>query len=793
MQLNLLDNSQFHILRSLEWETIITELSHFCHFEATREQFHEPVLTKPHEEISLDYQSLNFFVQLSYHEDYFILKNDLTQVLNKKILKDYLERLKKSAILELPELHQVIKIYECFDKAIPLLKSWPYFEKFFKNHDDHKATNRLIIRPIRALISPDGEINYKNHPQLQKLNELQIELENKIRSILSSLTQDSLFSDRLQFSGHDVINDRYVVAVRTDSYQAVMGPIISRSETGLTLYVEPYQVKELVTKRQIVLSEIAEILNQLCLQFSSLIHGEINLFLLYYSALIEIDATLAKCDFSLKHHLVEPKFNSEGTIELYGLYHPLIKNAVKNDLIIDSQFAGLIISGPNTGGKTATLKALTLCHLFVHLGLFVPAKEANLPIMDGIFYLGNDGQDLNTGLSSFSSEVKSYLQLFNEFKENNLIVIDEIFNSTSSEEASALAISLFEEIQKRTKAKIIISTHHQMLKTFMHSDKKFLSAHVGFDIIHHKPNYKLIMGIPGASMALSIFKNLSQKNPLELSIVERASTILENKLVMYETLLQEVSKKKNELDLLIHDNSEINHQLKNQLKSQEGLLRLKMQDTLVEYNKKLELTLKEADSLFHKIHEGEISKRKQLENKSFELTRELRKLDESKPAISNDDQKNIKPHEFKIGAKYFFPMLDRNVELKSMNEKRNEAQIMNGNITVRCKLDELFLPKGNKGSKATLPSVSIHIEKSENLSHHYDCRGMRLEEFENQIEKAISSLILGEIPFLHIVHGHGDGVLKAWLRKYLKSFNNLSYEIPEHSHDGATRINLKSN
>jgi DNA mismatch repair protein MutS2 len=213
----------------------------------------------------------------------------------------------------------------------------------------------------------------------------------------------------------------------------------------------------------------------------------------------------------------------------------------------------------------------------------------------------------------------------------------------------------------------------------------------------------------------------------------------------------------------------------------------------VEYNKKLELTLKEADSLFHKIHEGEISKRKQLENKSFELTRELRKLDESKPAISNDDQKNIKPHEFKIGAKYFFPMLDRNVELKSMNEKRNEAQIMNGNITVRCKLDELFLPKGNKGSKATLPSVSIHIEKSENLSHHYDCRGMRLEEFENQIEKAISSLILGEIPFLNIVHGHGDGVLKAWLRKYLKSFNNLSYEIPEHSHDGATRINLKSN
>jgi DNA mismatch repair protein MutS2 len=793
MQLNLLDNPQFQILRSLEWETITSELAHFCHFEASREQFHEPILTKPFEEISLDYHSLNFFVQLSYQEDYFILKNDLSYVLSKKTLKDYLERLKKSAILELSELHQVIKIFECFDRAIPILRNWPYFNKFSRNPDEHKATQRLVVRPIRALISIDGEINYKNHPELQRLNDKQIELEIKIRNILSTLNQDSLFTDRLQFSGHDVINDRYVVAVRTDSYQAQMGPIISRSETGLTLYVEPYQVKDLVSKRQIVLSEMAEILNQLCLQFSSLIHGEMNLFLLYYGALIEIDTTIAKSDFSLKHNLVEPKFNQEGTFELHGLFHPLIKNAIKNDLLIDSKYSGLIISGPNTGGKTATLKALTLCQLFVHLGVFVPAREANLPIMDGIFYLGNDGQDLNSGLSSFSSEVKSYLQLFNEFKESNLIVIDEIFNSTSSEEASALAISLFEEIQKKTKAKIIISTHHQMLKTFMHSDKKFLSAHVGFDIIHHKPNYKLIMGIPGSSMALSIFKNLSKQNPLELSIVERASSILENKLVMYETLLQEVSKKKSELDLLIYENAEINHQLKNQIKSQEGLLKLKMQDSLAEYNKKLENTLKEADSLFQKIHEGEIFKRKQLENKSSELSRELKKFNEDKNSAPSDDQQNIKPNEFKIGSKYFFPLLDRNVELKSLNEKRNEAQIMNGNISVRCKLDELFLPKGNKGSKSVQPSVSIHIEKSENLSHHFDCRGMRLEEFENQMEKAISSLILGEIPFLHIVHGHGDGVLKTWLRKYLKSFNNLSYEIPEHSHDGATRINLKSN
>ncbi|MFZ4713014.1 MAG: endonuclease MutS2 [Bacteriovoracaceae bacterium] len=791
MQLNLLDNNEFYGLRSLEWESIIHELSKNCHFEVSIENFHEPVLSLPQEEIQLDYQSLNFFVQLSYGEDYHELRSYLTRVLSKKTLRENLERLKKSAVLELLDLHQVVKIYESFDQMLSILKDWPQLTTYYKDREDHKTTQRLVVKTIRSLISPDGEINYKNHPELSKLHEKQIELEGKIRLILSNLSQDPLFSERLQFTGHDVIHDRYVVAVRTDSYQANMGPIISRSETGLTLYVEPYLVKDLDSARLQVMSKMAEIINQLCLQYSSLIHGQLNLFLSYYGALLEIDHIIAKTEFTLKHHLVEPTFSLNGSIHLHGLFHPLIKNAVKNDVLIDSGYSGLVISGPNTGGKTATLKAITLCHLFMHMGLFVPAREATIPVMDGIFYLGNDGQDLSQGLSSFSSEVKSYLQLFTEFKGNNLIVIDEIFNSTSSEEASALAISLFEEIEKRTKAKIIISTHHQMLKTFMHSDKTFLSAHVGFDVINHRPNYKLIMGIPGSSMALSIFKNLSHKSALELSIVERATGILENKLVMYESLLQEVSKKKNEFDLLIHETNEMKHQLKNQVKSQEGVLRLKMQDTLSEFQQKLEFTLREGERLVQKVQEGEVTKRKQFDNKAFELTSTLRQL-EVAPAPVAQEQKNIKPREFKVGNRYYFPMLDRNVELKSMNEKRNEAQVMNGNITVRCKLDDLYLPKGNKGSLGNNNTVSIHFETRADLSHNYDCRGMRLDEFENLIDKAVSSLILGEVPFLHIVHGHGDGILKSWLRKYLKGFPNLSFEIPEHAHDGATRINLKS-
>lgn len=525
----------------MEWDTLIHELKKNCHFESSHEFLEQAVLAKPWIEIQLDYQSLAFFVQLSWTEDFHELRNYLSQVQSKKSLKHTMERLTKSAVLELTEINQVVKVFEAFEKMLPILKTWSKLADFYTSKDEHQNIQRHVVRLIRQIISPDGEINYKNHPELGRLYEKQLELEAKIRHTINTLSQDPLFAERLQFSGHDIINDRYVVAVRTDSYKAELGPIISRSETGMTLYVEPYAIRAQVSERMNILSKIAEILNLLCLQYSKLLESHIRIFLSYFSALIDIDLNLAKAEFSNHHHLVEPKLSTDGSLQVYGLFHPLIKNPVKNDVLIEANYSGLVISGPNTGGKTATLKALTLCHLFMHFGLYVPATEATLPLMDGIFYLGNDGQDLNQGLSSFSSEVKSYIQLFTEFKENNLIVIDEIFNSTSSEEASALAIALFEEIRKHTRAKIIISTHHQMLKTFMHSDQKFLSGHVGFDVIHHKPNYKLHIGMPGSSMALSIFKNLSEKSAIETNIVERATGILEKKLVLYESLLDRKS------------------------------------------------------------------------------------------------------------------------------------------------------------------------------------------------------------------------------------------------------------
>lgn len=787
MQLNLLDNENSAILQALEWSRIIHELSNFTHFDLSKENFLKPVLTKTPQEITEEYQSLGFFEVHYLSDDFADLKHHTRYVPPRLTLTQTLERIKKHGILDFKEINDVVKIAEAYFLVYPIIKNW----SFYPNHGIEKSElvdqDRKATKIIRRLISPDGEINYRNHPELNALHEKKLELEAKIRNTINNLSQDPMFADKLQFTGHDIINDRYVIAIRTDSYEGNLGQILGRSDTGMTLYVEPYAVRELCNKRFEILAKIDEIINNISIEFSSYLMLFLNTILKQYATMIKLDESLAKTEFNQKFHLNRPTINQSNEIKLYGFFHPLIPHAIINDLELPLSHLGLVISGPNTGGKTAILKAIVLSSLFMHFGLYIPATEAHLPLFDGIFFLGNDGQDISQGLSSFSSEVKNYLELFTEFGKNNLIVIDEIFNSTSSEEASALALGLFEEIARVTKAKILISTHHQMLKTLIHTEKNFLSAHVGFDIITHRPNYKLMVGMPGSSMALSIFKNLTENFPIKLSIVERASGILDKKLVLYESLLQEVSKKKNELDLMLSEQAEFNQQLKNQKSSHDALLKIKMNEVLEDYEKKLETHLKEAEKLLDKIHQGEINKRKQLEIRAHDLKANFKVREDSSP---NPNSQSLSIAELTIGHKYFCHKFGKNVELKSVNLKKSEVSVQNGTMTIKLSPHELSQPRGiaNKPSN----QVNISWQRQAEASHEYDCRGMRLDEFENLIEKAISSLILGDVPFLHIIHGHGDGVLKSWLRKYLKSFPELTSEIPEHSHDGATRIYLRS-
>ena len=467
-------------------------------------------------------------------------------------------------LYQLNQLALSVEIYLSHQKAIS-----KYFSDLI-NRDFQgfkRAFQKSFLNDFRKFVKADGEVELSRHPQLRPLYEKQQSLESQIRHKLNNALKEGDLGKIAQFTTIDVINDRYVVPIRSDSYKGKLGQIISRSDSGNTLYVEPNSVANLNFQRIETIIDIQNIIAKLELDLTKSLGEfttELKEILEFY---FFMDEFVSRVRFAKKLNLSFPQISNERGFDLKGVFHPLIKSPIKNDIHLDNEKMGIIISGPNTGGKTATLKTITLIQLFIRYALFVPADFAKTYIYEKVFYFGNDQQDLEEGLSSFSAEVKNYAELFSSFGSSNLILIDEIFNSTSSEEASALAIAFFEQMHKKANIHIIVSSHHQTLKTILHQNQQYISAHVGFDANTNKPTYKIHIGTPGSSHALKIFQKLTHGKEEFEKIYERSLNFLDNKAIHYEKLLESIAAKENTLQNTLQKNIELNKQIKNQKKS----------------------------------------------------------------------------------------------------------------------------------------------------------------------------------------------------------------------------------
>ncbi|EQC49511.1 MutS domain V protein, partial [Bacteriovorax sp. DB6_IX] len=590
------NNILFQTLNNIDWQQIANQITFHSYFEDTKDIFtnNPQVFTETNINSHLDNIStlsrllddgINFDLILfdcvsDAAENHTFIKN-----MNKGLIGDFKQLNFVSCIIE--------NIFE-------LKKSLPHGEQkdiILELINDGQRLRNKFIKPLRTFVDRNGSVYLERHPKLAKKIAERNALETKIREKVMSTLKDADIEKRLQFQGYDVINDRYVIPVRSDSYNANIGLIISRSGTGHTLFVEPTEVRELCNKRLKIISEIDEIVNEICHGYSTLLSENYDYVQRVYKLILKYDYDLTQAKYSIHKGLVRPEVSLERDIKLSAFFHPLIDGCIANNIEISSDKHGLIISGPNTGGKTVSIKTIILCHVFLKLGFFIPAVEARLPLLNDIFYFDSDYQDLSHGLSSFAGETTAILEMLENINDNSLIAADEIFNSTSSDEASSLAISIISYLTDVKDSKVLISTHHQLLKTKMQTNEKFISAHVGYDFETNKPNYRLIIGTPGSSMALTIFEKLSSKFNIDPSIIENAKSILDQKYMTYEKLLQDLSHKKADLDKLLVENRDLNSQLKNQKKSMEGVLYLEKQKAFEIYKTKLEKQLDKINSL----------------------------------------------------------------------------------------------------------------------------------------------------------------------------------------------------
>ena len=788
MTINLINTNHSIHHSQVEWDVITRIIAQFAYFERNKEELVGKIYLG-----QLDQLSTEFIRTQSYFKE---IKDEYRQVLGQifsklpadRSLERFRAHISKKGVLSFSELNKLSILIEC---GFFIKKDFPLFKLAeFQNLSevDFQPVQRKFLKEFRHLVDDTGEVHFERHPELADLNRRLRDLEEKIRKSVQEWITDPSNQKILQYSSYDVHHDRYVVPVRSDSYRSEIGMIVSRSESGQTLFVEPNQVRELCNRRMETIAKIDEIINQLAMKFSHALYDFSDLLDSTYHLFLKIDFYLAKSDFANQYALECPSIRSTPGFKFTQLFHPLLKNAVKNNADCNSKEHGIVISGPNTGGKTVFLKSLTISYLLFYHGFFVPAAEAEMYPYEGLFYFGNDLQNLQTGLSSFSGEVKNYIELMENILPSNLILIDEIFNSTSSDEASALSLSYFDELHKRAICHIVVSTHHQMFKTLIHQDRNYISCHVGFDTKAMRPTYKIQWGTPGASMAIDIFRILARNNPDVIDIPDKALTHLSAKNVSYETLLQRVSQKQIELDQLLSSNHQLEMEMKNQKGAMEGVLNLKLNDELSKAKKEVEKILQEARDLVEDARRKEITKVKRVDEKSHQLNVKLRALkEETEEPEPNELNGDLLLNDLNIGDTVYSITFKKEFTVLNLDPRKNEVLIGKGPIKINVPITSL----ANSKRASLQPKISVSFSKNTDARFEYDVRGMRLSECQNLIENALGDLLTDDIPFMNVIHGHGDGILKNWLRGYVKKSKEFQQDLSENGNDGETRIILK--
>lgn len=789
MTINLITTQHSVHHTQVEWDVLSGIIAQFAFFECNKKSLIEELFIDRLGDLAEEFVHTKSYLQEFKEEYRQVFKQLLGKLPDDNSLERHILHLKKEGVLSFGELNKVALLVE---SALFVKQDFPKFNLSEFNaisQIDFQPFQRKFLREFRHLVDSSGEVHFDRHPELSELHQRLRELEERIRRTVQEWISQPSNQKLLQYNSYDVHYDRFVVPVRTDSYRSDIGFIISRSESGQTLFVEPFEVRDACNRRLELIAKIDEIINQLTIKFSRQL-GEFSELTAHILALLtRIDFYLAKSDFAYRYNLESPIIKETPGFKFTQLFHPLLKNAVKNNADCHHKDHGIVISGPNTGGKTVFLKSITLAYLLFYHGFFVPAAEAEMYPYEGLFYFGNDLQDLKTGLSSFSGEVKNYMELMDNILPSNLILIDEIFNSTSSDEASALSMAYFEELHKRATCHIIVSTHHQMFKTLIHQDRSYISCHVGFDTESMKPTYKIQWGTPGASMAIDIFKILSRNNPGVKDVPEKALSHLSTKNVSYETLLQRVSQKQIELDKILNSNRRLEIELKNQKGAMEGILNLKMKEELAKARHEVDKILNEARALVEEARRNEIQKVKRVDEKAHQLKSQISRLGREMP-VSEDEQlpeSDLDISTVKKGDVVYSYTLKKEFIVQTIDPRRNEITIAKGPIKMTVPVHTL----GRSKRSPVKPKVSVSFVKTSNSQLEFDVRGMRLSEFQNLIENALGDLLSGDVPYLSVIHGHGDGVLKNWLRDYLKRSRDFQGASPENGNDGETKITLK--
>ena len=650
---------------------------------------------------------------------------------------------------------------------------------------------RLVNKIERIIISED-EIADSASPVLKDIRREIRKANDQIKVKLNSMITTSDSKSYLQDAIVTMREGRYVVPVKAEYRQKVNGIVHDQSQTGQTLFIEPQAIVELNNRlRELELKEKVEI-ERILLELSSNISEHYHELINNQKLLIELDTVFAKAKLSIEMDASSPSINEDGVLNLIKARHPLIdKKKVKPiDIHIGDGFTSLIITGPNTGGKTVTLKTVGLLQLMAQSGLHIPCYErSTLPIFDDIFSDIGDEQSIEQNLSTFSSHMKNTVEFVTNATFGTLVLLDELGAGTDPTEGAALGISILESL-KSSGATVIATTHYNELKKYALSTEGVMNASMQFDVETLSPTYKLLIGIPGKSNAFEISKKLGLKR----EIIDRASELIETGDLEFEDVISKIEEDTKRAE-------------ESRIKADALLIDLKEKESMISSREKLLLehekatidkAKEEARNMISEAKEEVALIQKELRslNKINNFGERNKRLADIKSSLSEAEKKyrtgivkkeNENPvsiEDVKIGDRVKFLTIDQNGEVLTLPDDVGNLQIKVGSMKVKVNVSELMYIGDTVGEKKkTKGSIgSLRTNKAMNISSSKNVIGKNLDDAIVEVEKYLDDAYIGGLQEVTIIHGRGEGILKNGIRDILKhhqfvdSYHKGTYE-----------------
>ena len=638
-------------------------------------------------------------------------------------------------------------------------------------------SNSSIIKKIDTCILDENTLNDNASSNLLSIRKKQRNLEQDIKSKLTNFLHSSSYSKYIQENVVTIRNDRYVIPIKEEYRSQVKGFIHDVSSSGSTIFIEPISVFELNNElANLKIEENLEI-EKILQDLSKLFYPYIEELKLDIECIGKLDFIFAKAKYSRSINAITPIINEEKKIVLENAKHPLLdpKKAVPCSLTLGKDFNTLVITGPNTGGKTVTLKTIGLLTCMACSGLNIPASQnSSIYVFDNVFADIGDDQSISDSLSTFSAHMKNIVDIVNNSTSNSLILVDELGSGTDPIEGASLAISVLDYFTNNHSL-IVATTHYQELKKYALTRNDFENASVEFDINTLSPTYHLLIGVPGKSNAFEI----SRKLGLSEKIIENAKSNLTKKDVDFEELLKNIYDNKSKIE---HEKAQISEELEkietlkkslerdnSKLLEQEKNLindaKIKARNILLEAKEEANSIISDMNKISEDVSDISNSKLNNLRNK---LNNSIKNISLEATKNNSTTSNSISKDEAVPNTNVFVTTLGKNGVIVSNISKSNEVQVQVGSMKMSINikyLQKLKSPAVNKSANTSHVSVS----KTRNAKSEINIIGLNVDEATFVVDKFLDDCALAKLETVRIVHGKGTGKLRDGVHKFLKS------------------------